>query len=155
MPKNLTDRLRLDFLASYPVGTQTVCFVNPLDPSDAVLTRGDWADFGVYLIAPAFAGLGLLGLAVTATHHLWLLLGRPRRGIWRPVLGAAAWLLQPWPLWIMVILVMEGFLIPFLAFGIMTGNVVLVVTILFMMSSAFWIAWNARPRQDRQRSRSR
>ena len=46
----------------YPVGQAATCFVNPDDPSEAILSRQWRGDFLFALIPVAFLGIGLIGM---------------------------------------------------------------------------------------------
>lgn len=55
-------RAKADVVAAHPPGSRAMCFVNPSDPTDAVLWRG-WAGamwFGLIPVAFALAGGGLI-----------------------------------------------------------------------------------------------
>src|ERR1051326_4419060 len=49
-------------VARYPPGTETICYVNPSDPTDAVLQRGFTAEMWLGLIPLLFATIGAGGL---------------------------------------------------------------------------------------------
>jgi Protein of unknown function (DUF3592) len=65
-------------VATYPPGRQTVCFVDPLDPTQAVLSRG----------LPREFWQGIIGLALFFAGFFWMKSGAWRRGVVRTVLDS-------------------------------------------------------------------
>ena len=60
-----------EIIAQYPPGSQTTCYVNPRDPTDAVLHRRIGA-FAILFTAPlslALIGVGISGLKRRARHQ--------------------------------------------------------------------------------------
>ncbi|HYG62253.1 MAG TPA: DUF3592 domain-containing protein, partial [Thermoanaerobaculia bacterium] len=58
-------------VASLPPGTRTTCWVNPADPTDAVVNRGFTPDLLVGLIPMVFALAGLTGVISLASGSLF------------------------------------------------------------------------------------
>ena len=70
-----------------PTGTRTVCFVDPDDPSEAVLNRSFTAEYLFGLLPLVFVGVGAGGIVMT-------LVGA-RRGKARRAAGRPEWLPEP------------------------------------------------------------
>jgi len=54
----------------YPRGMRTVCYVNPKDPTDAVIERGYTWELLVGLIPLVFVGIGGVGLVRTLRRRV-------------------------------------------------------------------------------------
>ena len=61
MTSNTSSAWKRDVVASHPPGLQTVCFVNPQDPSDAVMDRGWVPDMWWMFFPLPFVGIGFVG----------------------------------------------------------------------------------------------
>ncbi len=54
-------RSKEEWVAAHPAGTQTVCWVNPADPTQAVLDRGLSLEYLIVLVPLVFVAVGLGG----------------------------------------------------------------------------------------------
>jgi Protein of unknown function (DUF3592) len=54
----------------HPPGSETVCYVNPADPTDAVLQRGFTNDMWFGLIPLLFMAVGIFGLVMTHRKNI-------------------------------------------------------------------------------------